>query len=109
MLKFLLFTLLLTPLQQADEIQTHRGKEPIPCFIVKMSYRKVYYKLVIKSAKGIEILPQTQEMDASEIKELTLRPVLPGEIPKKQASPLWVNRRESLLKFGYDPRDTATP
>ena len=72
MLKFLLFPLLLSPLQQADEIQTQRGNKPTPCFIVKMNYRKVYYKLVIQGAEGIEILPQTQEMDASDIKVITL-------------------------------------
>ena len=74
MLKFLLFPLLLTPLQQADEIETHKGNKPIPCFIVKMTYRKVHYKLIIERAGEIEILPQTQDVDASEVKKITLNP-----------------------------------
>ena len=45
-----------------------------------------------------------------EIKSIALKPELPGEAQaRKKPTPLWLNRREALLKFGYDPRDTATP
>lgn len=27
----------------------------------------------------------------------------------KAPTPLWLARRKSMLEFGYDPRDTATP
>lgn len=50
-----------------------------------------------------------------DVKALTLKPVDPEEvvIPRpwgaKTPTPLWIARRESMLKSGYDPRNTATP
>ncbi len=29
--------------------------------------------------------------------------------PVKAPTPLWLNRRQAMLQFGYDPRDTANP
>jgi len=43
------------------------------------------------------------------VKEDTLKPLNELEIRRKAPSQLWLNRRESMLQFGYDPRDTAEP
>lgn len=46
----------------------------------------------------------------AEIKSISLKPELPGEAQaRKKPTPLWLNRRESMIQAGYDPRNTATP
>ncbi len=45
----------------------------------------------------------------ADVKALTLRPGQGLEILPKAPTQLWTSRRASMLKFGYDPRDTATP
>ena len=44
-----------------------------------------------------------------DVKALTLRPDHELEILPKAPTKLWTSRRAAMLKFGYDPRDTATP
>ncbi len=44
-----------------------------------------------------------------DVKALTLKPGSKITILPKAPTPLWTARRASMLEFGYDPRDTATP
>lgn len=46
----------------------------------------------------------------AEVKSLTLKPELPGEAQaRKKPTQLWLNRREAMIRSGYNPRDTASP